>query len=135
MQSFTKNGHTIAYNMRLCASNSGGAKVGQLAGCTHEGRAAARIQRREAVTDDAGPWASALGTALHWASALGTAQVNTGHCATLGTALHTAQVNTGQVHWALLCTTHVNSELAQCCTLQVKTGQMHFTGQMHWVLH
>ena len=36
------------------------AQVGQLAGCTHEGRAAARIQRREAVTDDAGPWASAL---------------------------------------------------------------------------
>ena len=44
------------------------AQVGQLAGCTHEeGSAAARIQRREAVTDDAGPWASALGTALHWA--------------------------------------------------------------------
>ena len=49
------------------------AQVGQLAGCTHEGRAAGRIQRREAVTDDAGPRASALGTAaFHGTSEHGT---------------------------------------------------------------
>ena len=62
------------------------AQVGQLAGCTHEGRAAARIQRREAVTDDAGPWASALGngTALNCKSEHWTVYCKSAHCAQCG---------------------------------------------------